>query len=456
MRLPLFGIGLDGKTPAVTAKQLTNMYAQIRPAGEPYRVVAYPTPGLEQWVDFGDEPIRGMHVVGSLLYVVHRGTFWEVNAAGTKTSRGTLNSTSGKVLMADNGAQVMAVDGTDGYTYTIATTTFAEISDGDYPANAETVTSGDGFFVISVDDSQQFNISNDFDGTAWDALDFDLADSSPDNIARVYFNRGEIIVFGEKTTEFWGYIGGAAFPYSRISGANASWGLGAVYSVTEYDNGVAFLAYSQEGRYIVGKLVGYQLQRLSTPDLEAIINYYPTIDLTSATAFSYMLDGHPFYQINFGSSGSWLYDGSTGFWSKLKAYGESRHTAELGIAFQGFCVSDRTTGTLYKLRGDVYDDNGQIIEREIIGETFTAEQEDFPIDLIRLECESGMGGSVSLRVSRDRGKTWGTEMSRDIGDVGEYGTVVEWRRLGQAKQFTPKFRYTDGNRFVVLGASINP
>src|SRR4051812_47829 len=117
MRQSLFGVGLQGKSLNVSAQRRINLYLEFRPEEDGIRIVAHGTPGLTLFVDFGDTPARGIHVLGSLLYVVHRGTFWEVNNAGVMTNRGTLLTTTGRVYFADNGTKIMVVDGTAGYTF---------------------------------------------------------------------------------------------------------------------------------------------------------------------------------------------------------------------------------------------------------------------------------------------------------------------------------------------------
>ena len=111
MRQPLFGAGFTAKSLNVTAQSRVNFYADLQPLEDAARVVFYGTPGLDAFVDFGDTPVRGGLEVNDLLYVVHRGVFWEVNNAGVKTSRGSLNTTSGRVDMRFNGTQVAIVDG---------------------------------------------------------------------------------------------------------------------------------------------------------------------------------------------------------------------------------------------------------------------------------------------------------------------------------------------------------
>lgn len=120
MQIPLLGLGLQGRSLNLSAQRRLNLYLEVDENGDKSRVSAHPTPGLASFYDFGDTPARGMHAVGDYLYVVHRGTLWEVNNAGVATSRGTLTTTSGRVSMADNGVEIFIADGlTKGYVYTM-------------------------------------------------------------------------------------------------------------------------------------------------------------------------------------------------------------------------------------------------------------------------------------------------------------------------------------------------
>jgi hypothetical protein len=461
--IPLFGLGMRGKSPFVTAKLLQNMYAEIRPAGEKSQIVAYGTPGLDLFDAFGDTPVRGgiEFEKDSQIFVVHRGVFYEVNNAGINTARGNLITTTGRVSMAHNGTQIMIVDGTAGYIYNTATNVFAQIADLDFPANPLTVCFLAGRFIINFRGSSRFYWSALYDGLAWDALDFANAESNPDPIVSVYVSNGQLHLLGEKTTEFWGVSGVADQPFAPLTGTATEWGLAATWSTAKFDNTYACLIKNRMGEYMVAQMVGYLPKKISTLDLDAIISRYVTV--ADATAYSYMLGGHAMYVISFPAAGaSWLYDGSTGMWHKLKSYGITRHRGEFSLQLLGrTIIVDYLNGNLYQMDSD----NGDPIEREITGETIEAEDGAFfPIYCLRVDMEAGVGidnghGSnpqAMLCVSRDHGKTWGAEMWKTMGKIGEYGTGVEWRKLGTNRSFTPKFRITDPVKVVVISASINP
>jgi len=464
MRYPLFSVGLQGKSPNVTAQQRMNMYLDMQPQEDKTQVSLHERPGLSLFADFGDTPIRGMLPVGSLLYVVHRGTLWSVNNAGVKVSRGTLSTTTGRVDMASNqGGQIMLADGTAGYIYTIATTTLAVITDADYIDAATTVTYHDGYFIVEKPNSSQFFISAPDDGTSWDATDFASAEKSPDNLVRVVDNTTEILLLGETSIEWWNNTGAADFPYERISGGVAEVGLAAKWSVARLtESALCMLAVNREqGGVKVIKIEGYQYVTISNPELETLINRYTTI--ADATGVGFHFQGHPFYQLNFPTAGeSWLYDGLTNLWSRVSfgALG-ARHRGEISANFlDKSYVSDFENGRLYR-QGETHDDNGTPFACEIVGRHIFDEK---PIRISRLwlDIEAGVGPEQGaepmalLTLSKDGGHTWGNERMASIGRIGEYGKRAIFRRLGRGYDWLFKIRIVAAVKRTIVGAYVNP
>jgi hypothetical protein len=173
------------------------------------------------------------------------------------------------------------------------------------------------------------------------------------------------------------------------------------------------------------------------------------------------------YVINFPSAGaSWLYDGSTGIWTKLKSYGVARHNAEFGFSFiNRTLVSHYASGQIYTLTASALTDNGSSIERSITSETIANPDLDrLTVDCFRVDMEVGNGlatgqGSnpqIGLEVSRDNGKTWGAQMWKDIGAIGSYSKRIEWRRLGTSFNFVFRLTVTDPVNFTVVSACVNP
>lgn len=453
MRQSLFGVGLQSISPNISAQRRLNLYLEFRPEEDGVRIVAHGTPGLDLFCDFGDTPPRGLHALGDFLYVVHRGNFWQVDNAGVATNRGTLLTNTGRVYFTDNGTTIMVVDGQFGYTYNTSTpaTPIAQIVDGDYVA-ANSVTWLDRFYIQDQVNSGRFFISAIDDPTSWDALDFANAEGSPDNLVRVIADHGELLLFGDLTIEPWGDSGAQDFPFVRIGSAVIEWGLAARESLVKFDSSLMFLGRNRMGECQVVILNGYTPEPVGgqgVQDFLAAINGYSTVN--DATALSYMQSGHAFYQINFPTAGkSWLYDGLTKVWSELQS-DTGRHRANMGVLYlQKMVVADYSNGRIYRLNQNTYSDNGIDIPREIISRTIRSDNY-LAIHELWLDLEVGVGltsgqGSdpqVMLSISEDGGRTFGPEIWRSAGQIGDYLNRVIWNRLASSRLWTFKIRITD-------------
>lgn len=459
---PLFGLGQEGKSPTVTAQRHLNCYAEFVPNGDKTKVAFYGTPGLTLKTSFGDTPVRGWIAIGSLYYAVHRGKLYSVNSAGTKVVLGTLNTTTGRVGIAYDGAVILIVDGTNGYTYTFATTTFAQIVDPQFPNGANTCDWLNGQFIVDAgSNSDSFYTSPD--GPSWDGLDFATAESSPDGLVRVFVDHGQLLLAGGTTIEPWGSIGQSDFAFAAVKGSIAEFGLAARWSMCKYNDTVAFLAKNTMGQVQVMMMEGNTPRVISSQELDSIINNYATV--SDATAYSYLLGGHPFYQISFPTPAkTWLYDGSTGLWSPLE-YGldGDRHRGEMHLDFINKpLISDYATGDIYELDPDVFTDNGVAIATEIIGKHVFKDYDRMIVDELIVDFETGIGltsgqGSdpeVMLSISKDNGHSWGSEMWVDLGKIGKYLSRARWSRLGIGRDWLFKIRITDPIKRVITGANI--
>ena len=166
--------------------------------------------------------------------------------------------------MRDNHSGViMITDGTNGYFYTISSTTFAEITDADYNDNSQTVEYHDGYFITPKVDTGEFYLSSP-DATSvsasWDATDFATAEKDPDDLVRVFDNTTEILLCGEETIEFWNNTGGADFPYERVQGGIIELGLASKWAISSFaESSVMLLAKNgDQGDIKVIRIEGFQ------------------------------------------------------------------------------------------------------------------------------------------------------------------------------------------------------
>lgn len=463
--VPLFGLGLQGKSPNVTANTLINAYYEFQEERDRTRVAIYGAPGLELFIDKGETPWRGLHVVDETIYGVHRDNFYSVTNAGVITDLGSVGTIAGRVDIDDDGFYVIVVDGAEIYTYNLSTpaTPLAAVTDGDRPTAPNTCIFQGARILTDENGTGQFKGGGNYDPTAWNPLDFATAESNPDPIVRLINYRGTVVPFGTYTSEFWQNIGGSGFPYTRILGADIEYGLAARWSVGRWAGTYAFLAKNREGQVIVAALDGYNPpMRLSNFELEHLMNGYSSV--SDATGFGYMLGGHPMYQLNFPTDGkSWLYDGSTQYWSQLRYGRDGRHRAELSVDFVNqTIVSDYDNGKLYRLKADVFTDNGDPIITTLRGRHIFNQKMKLRLSRIEMGFEptaqvhigQGYKPVAALRVSKDGGHSFGTTTFSLLGKVGEYLTRCIWRQLGSGRDLVPEITITEPIKKVITECTL--
>jgi hypothetical protein len=471
--IPLFGTGLQSLTSAINAQRRLNCFYEVRDDGDKSSIVIRGTPGLSIFTTVPNASIRGFWAYNNRLYVVSGQFLYSVTTLGNTTLLGTLSTTQGYVSISNNSTQLMIVDGVKGYILTFASSAFAVISDANFPTAPQFVAFLQNRFVVSLFGTQNFYVSSSSDGTNWTTpitIIYSKQDQ-PDLLIALDVLHDTLVLWGDTSTEFWQNVGTYPGPYQRIPGATQDWGLAAPYSRALFKNSIAFLAKNRQGQVQVMLLNGFVPDRISTSDVENIIN---TINKTSiisdAVALSYIIDGHIMYQLTFPTGGrSLLYDGLTNMWSEVQTGVAlfARHIANLGVVFNNNnYVSDTSTGNIYLLDPTTYTDNGVYIKRQVRtrhiggkGDYLGLASVRFAMDVgVGLQSGQGSNPQIMLQVSRDGGKTFESERWTTIGAVGQYTTQVQYNRLGQEKGngFVFQITMTDPVPFILSEAYADP
>lgn len=453
----------------VDCQRCINLYPEMTESGrgkEQEVAALVSTPGLLELVDLGDGAIRGEWAASNgEFFVVRANKLYRVSSSFVETELGTLNSSTGPVSMADNGLHVVVVDGEDGYVWTIGSSSFAEITDPDFPGAAQ-VTYQDGYFVFVKPNSGQFFISG-LNDTTFDALDIATSEGSPDDIVATLSNQRDLWMFNEKTIEIFFNSGNADFPFERIQGAYIEKGCAAAYSVAKIDNTVFWLGRDEVGTGVVYSAKGYQPQKISTHAVDQAIQGYS--DISDARAYAYQQDGHSFYVLNFPSANTtWVYDAATGLWHERVFTNQGvfeRHRADCHAFAHGkHVVGDYENGKLYELSLSTYTDNGSAITRQRIAPHVTKGLGRIFHNGLQLDMETGVGldgtgqgtdPKVMMQFSDDSGHSWSNEKWASIGRIGQRKARAIWRRLGVSRDRVYKITITDPVKVTLIGAELD-
>ena len=463
MKIGLVGASYQQRSLPFDAQRTINLFPVFDEQGKEVAAL-YGTPGLQSFTTAGVGPIRGGFTsTNGRVFVVSGSAFYEIDSSGTSTNRGSLNTSTGNVTIDENSTQLAICDGDDVYIFTYSSNAFAQVTDVDLPSSG-TLTYLDGYFIVNSNNTGRFYISALNDGTSWAALDFANAESSPDRLLRCIRAVGQLWLFGNKTTEIWTNTGDSAFPFQKISGAELTVGIMSAYSAKELASSVFWIGESGEGHGVVYRARGFTPQRISTEAIEILINN--ASDKSNIKAMTYQKDGHEFYILTGGGlETSLVYDVTTNLWHE-RAYLNNQGNFEphlasaIFFAFGEHLVGDRRNGNVYKLKENVYDDNGEAIARERIYTHLSNEGELTRFRELQIGFETGVGLQsgqgenplVSLQLSRDGARTWSDSYTASLGRVGQYQTNVTFRRLGIADQITFKIRITDPVKVAIIGS----
>ncbi len=439
------------------AQRCVNLFPEVGPPGAKVPLALLGTPGLTTYDVVGSGPIRGMILSQDFLFVVSGNDLIRLAVNGDQVNLGFIPG-RGLVKLAENGEQVMIVSGPGTSDSYIATTsTLTQISDIDFPG-ASDVDFIDGYFVISVPNTNEFAISALYDGLTWDPLDFARAEGQPDDIVGIVVDHREIWLMGQETTEVWFNSGNVDFPFERASGTFLQRGLASRDSIAQIDNTLFWVG--DDG--IVYRANGYNPTRVSTHAIEDQIN--KSIGTTDLIAFGYSQKGHAQYVLKKPNQWTFVYDVATGLWhERCSCEREDYKVSTFAQAFDRLLAGDDTTGNIYffDLENPGTEDDGIVVSRMAAPPLFANEESAF-LNALVVDFQRGVGNTIGqgsdpvvmLRYSDDAGLTWSSEKWRSLGKIGEYRRRARWSRLGTFRQRVLELSISDPVNRVVMGAYV--
>jgi hypothetical protein len=165
--------------------------------------------------------------------------------------------------MQDNGVQLMMVDGTQAWCYTLVTGSYNQAAlnnagsfgkitaDANLPAGATTIAFLDGRIIVNKPNTRQFYVSGSYDCTLWtNSLSlptYGTKENSSDLLVAVDVFNGAVVLWGAQSIEFWQDVGASPNPFQRINGTTQTWGLAAVQSRALLANTMIFLGRTRKG-----------------------------------------------------------------------------------------------------------------------------------------------------------------------------------------------------------------
>ena len=467
-KVPFLGGAYEGRSSNVAPQTCINYFYE---SGEDWEALVT-TPGSTVFNNSFSGPVRGGIEYNGKAYFVIGPTLYEFDSVGNGVAMGTLNTTTGQVSMAHNGArdganqQIMILDGTTGHIFDNTTKALSPITDTDMVASS-ICAFYDGYFVYTQDNSDRFWITSLYDGTTIDSADFFTAEGDPDEVSSIVVDQRQVFVFGTKTTELWYNSGDLDQTLQRFQGGYFQHGCAAAYSAQRFDNTVAWLSENERGNAQVMRFEGGNPVVMSTPEVNYQLSQYTTI--SDATAYVYQDEGHEFYVLTFPTEGAtWVYDAKEQAWHQ-RAHSingvfpnRERYSCHV-FAFNKHLVGDFENGTIYQLDTSVGTIDGARIERERTAPPWAIQEARLRVSSVQLDMDEGIGNSNDandadfwLSYSKDGGNHFSPEHAQSAGDEGEYANRVVWRRLGHARNWIFRLRTFTPHSHVLKGLIARP
>lgn len=461
-----------GRYDVEASARLINCYMENLGQGGKNQFALYAVNGWETFATLpgASSGVRGMLSLDNELLAVAGRQLYAISRGGESALIGGVVS-DGLVTMARNrqAPNPQAVIVCDGLWYIYQNGVLSQGVDTDLQSPVY-VTEKDGYFVFLASNGT-FSISG-VDDTTIDGLDFANAQSNADGGVALGTRGTDLLIFGQRSTEFWVNTGNADFPFERQAYRGfGCYSAGSVSEVTALVQGqmidsVAWAATDEKGAFTgVYLLTGYAAQKVSTYDIDRDIEDDPNPHLIRSFAWSE--NGHVFYTIK-GTGYSHTYDTVESAWHERKS---SAFAYWRAIAHQTFdnksIFGDGESGTLYRSGRDLYDANGDPVVMEIWLPLAHAWPYDVILNRVSVDAVTGVGlnstddhladPKITFDLSRDGGRTFGTSLDRSLGRMGQVNQTLEWRGLGiiPTQGAVLRFRVSAGVKRCVMGAAID-
>ncbi len=345
-------------------------------------------PGLKPYQNIGTGPIRGMHDLEGGRFIVSGRYLYQINNAGVGVRIGVIPGV-GRVSMTHNqfktGYQLLVENGQGGggYVYDSNTQAFGRITDEGYPGSISSDYLDSYLLGVEPQGRYWFH-SNLADATDYNTLDRYESEASPDKIVGLAVSQLEVVVFNQRTIEFFYNAGGATGTFQNRR-QSITRGCASRHTIAKLDNTLFWLG--DDG--IVYRLEGYSARPVSTGPMHRA---FAGKNWSEAFAQVWEDRGFKVYYLTFPDGMTFGYDVVSGLWTRRESFGLNRwrlsHIVKWGDKWYGGDFQDGRNWELdwdYQLEGD------QPIIAERVSPDLADDQSELIIPNAELIFDTGQG-----------------------------------------------------------------
>lgn len=445
--------------------RLINAIIEKAPAGSRSQFIYRRAPGLSIERFATQAGHRGALLLGSVLYVVSDDLVYSITKSGGVYTVNQLTGTiggEGPVFMARNMnavPQILVVHSAGMAQIDTSGASVSSFSDADLPA-VNSICWIDGYFIVTSAAGRAY--ASGINDVTFASTDRATAEADPDGLVRAIARDRDLMLMGASTTEFWSNVGNATgFPFNR--GTVIPYGLAGPYAVAGMDPGWGNTPIWVANDRTVRLLNGYVAEKISTPELDRLLEAVEDTTTLEATAF--IASGHAYWSLS-SPDWTWVFDKSTGSWSERRSYGELRWRVKFAInAFDEWLAFDRSAASVFKIDATEHREAGQPLVFEVRSTQTHAFPSRVVINRAAFDFLPGVGRAAGVDPietapralvswSDDGGRTFGNEVERELGGEGVMKTI-DLRRCGltgsRGRQW--RLRVSDPVEVALYGAA---
>lgn len=375
------------------------------------------TPGAAGglWSYSDDNGTSNFTIIGTTFYLDNTGLGLHTSYALSATSGGTYRFLQVTPVSAATKYWVVG-NGDKSYYGTSSISGPTAISDVNFPPNAgKPCCKGwavlDGTTYIMTLTGSIYGSQNLNDPRTWDPANVIQAQDDSDGGVYLTKQLSYVVAIKQWTTQFFYDAGNAVgSPLSKVPGSTIPFGCVSSETVQEIDGLLIWVTYNRSPSPQVLVLKNLQSKIISTPEVDKLLQNVNSH--CTWYSFSFKMGGHRFYGVS-------LVDVPDGFpnytlvvdidqelwyiWSDASgAYIPLVGFNALSIAFQ-----NPTTGAVYGLSNDIYNDNGSLINVDIYTPNYDGGVDRKKVlSLMKFNGDQIPGSVLQVRHSEDDYQTW--------------------------------------------------
>lgn len=435
--IPLASQSDPERREVVNPERLVNLYP-IASSNPNARAKYYlnRTPGFGVATRLSSDLCRGLYNADTEGLALYGSTLYRINSSLGPTSIGTISGT-GDVRWSQNNAadrETAIVTGTTAYQY-VAGGALTVISDNDLPANPIDTICFNGYTLMFFENGKVYysaiNDANNYDAASF----FTVPGIGPLRCAMLVGDR--FVVWRAESMYFYRHVpDDAEDPFQLLSGADSAFGCINTFANAKVSDYYCFV--DQEG---MPRIIGQGGKPTPIGNDGVVSDVKELLDKSEVRCWGYTSGDRAFLVVR-SSEFSWEYDFKEQRWHERISYQRVTWQAKHHMRFanKDLVASDQAGGLFYLDETSYYED-----DKPIVWEFTTPPTTNFPnggtIRGLSFDIEVGtaLGATaaaadqepkITVFISRDGGKTFGTGRQLSLGTRGQWRKRLSLNRCG--------------------------